>query len=275
MIVKGLPQIIVAGALVASPAFAQTAFDNTDIAETRNEALGEQIQEDFETDFDRFGNLGREVGFDGSLSLRGTASSGNSDSADLGIGANLGFYDGVNGYSLQLNYAYSETEGTTDEESLFYDLEYTRDFTARAYGFAKLQGTVDAFSAYETDTFVGIGAGYLVYDQPDIRWSVQGGPGYRVASLDDALDRDFEEAAVSLSSNFSYMINDTTFLTNDTDIIGSESDTVVLNELGLTVAMDRQLALRTSIATEYHTDPQPGFDDTDHVFGVSLIYSFD
>jgi putative salt-induced outer membrane protein len=38
--------------------------------------------------------------------------------------------------------------------------------------------------------------------------------------------------------------------------------------------MTDALALRTSVLTEYHTDPEPGFKSTDNTFGVSVVYSF-
>ena len=59
-----------------------------------------------------------------------------------------------------------------------------------------------------------------------------------------------------------------------TDIIGSDSDTVVYNGLGVNVAMTDTLALRTSLVTEYRTDPAAGRVDTDNNFGVSLVYNF-
>lgn len=97
-------------------------------------------------------------------------------------------------------------------------------------------------------------------------------PGYRWADLSDGTE--IEEEAVSLSSNFSARLTDNVFLTNDTDVIHSDSDTVVYNDLGVNVGMTDALALRTSVATEYHSDPLPGDDDTDNTFGVSLVYSF-
>ncbi len=63
-------------------------------------------------------------------------------------------------------------------------------------------------------------------------------------------------------------------MTNDTDVITSSSDTVVYNDLALSVSMTDSLALRTSVLTEYHSDPEPGFKDTDNTFGISLVYSF-
>ena len=46
------------------------------------------------------------------------------------------------------------------------------------------------------------------------------------------------------------------------------------NELGLNVSMTETLALRTSILTEYRSNPQPGFVSTDNTLGVSVVYTF-
>jgi putative salt-induced outer membrane protein len=269
---------IAVAAVIASAGIAQaqdTVFTGTDTVEDRNEALREDIEEDFERDT-RIGNEGRSLGFSGSIALRASASDGNTDTAAIGLGANYTWFDGANGFGVQLSYSYAEDEGVTTEESLLYDLEYTRDFNPRFFAFAKLQGSLDEFSSYETDTFLGVGVGYRVISTPDTQWSVQAGPGYRVAELDDVIDRDFEESAIAVSSNFSSRFNESVLFTNDTDVIASDSDTVVYNDLGVNYAIGTDgLALRTSVQTEYHTDPVPGRKDTDNTFGLSLVYSFD
>ena len=99
------------------------------------------------------------MGYDGSLALQASATSGNTDTATLGLGANMGYYDGTNGYEITMNYQYSKNGGTVDEDSLLYDLEYTRDFGAAYYGFAKLQGTVESIPFDTTDNFLGFGVG--------------------------------------------------------------------------------------------------------------------
>jgi putative salt-induced outer membrane protein len=256
--------------LLGSTAFAQVLGDSA--VDNRIETLNDDINDDFERDDRQFGNSGRALGYDGSLALQANATSGNTDTATLGLGANMGYYDGTNGYEITLSYQYSENDSTVDEDSLLYDLEYTRDFGAAYYGFAKLQGTIESIPFDTTDNFLGFGVGYKIYDTRDIQWSVQGGVGYRVADLNTASD--LNEGALSLSSNYSNQINETLAITNDTDIIGSESDTVVYNDLGFNVSMTETLALRTSLVTEYHTDPAPGKDDTDNAFGVSLVYNF-
>lgn len=258
-------------ALTAGAAVAQTASSEV---EDRNEALTEEIQEEFERDT-TFGNEGRALGFTGSMALRGNVTSGNTDTATLGVGADMGYYDGTNGYDLSFSYTYSENEGTVDENELLYDAQYTRDFNPDFYGFVRLQGQIQTLDLAEfrtSDNFLGFGVGYRVVNTPTTQWSIQAGPGYRVVELESL--EDFDEGALSVSSAYYNKLSDGLAVTVDTDVIASESDTVVYNDLGLNVSMTQDLALRTSLVTEYHTDPEPGRDDTDNTFGVSLVYSF-
>lgn len=277
--VRNSPLFAVLGAAVlattvASVASAQNVFAGSDVAADRNEDLVETIEDDAERDLDRFGNEGRPQGFSGSFALRGIASAGNTDSSDVGIGADLNYVQGVNGYELQLSYSYGADDGSKNEESLFYGFEYTRDFSPSVFGFAKIQGSVDEFSSFENDTFASVGAGYRIYSEADRQWSVQAGPGYRFSKLSDIASADVSEGAFGVSSDYAQKLTDTVYLTNDTDIITSSSDTVVYNDLAISVSMTDALALRSSILSEYHTDPEPGFKSTDNTFGLSLVYSF-
>ncbi|MBJ3764111.1 DUF481 domain-containing protein [Maribius pontilimi] len=288
-------------ALIAGAAQAQTnTFNNTGLigdsaVANANEDLADDIQEDFERQTFRIGNEGRPQGFTGSMALRATAGTGDSnddddETVDLGLGANFGYVAGPNGYDLGLYYTYSSDNGDTTEDNLLYNFQYSRDFNPNLYGYALLQGSYDGRTdddddvnntvERENDVFLGFGAGYRIYNTPDIQWSVQAGPGYRFQSFREIgnvvgdLDGDESEFAISLSSDYLNRINDNMFISNDTDIITSDSDTVLYNDLGLNVSMTDTLALRTSIQSEYHTDPAIGDKSTEHQFGVSLVYNF-
>ncbi|KQB96644.1 hypothetical protein AL073_11890 [Loktanella sp. 1ANDIMAR09] len=261
--------------ILATSVSAQNLIGRDTVAGDLNEDLIEAIEDDAERELDRFGNEGRPQGFTGSVALRGIAQSGNTESVNIGIGTDMNYVFGPNGVELQLNYAYSDDDDTASEESLFYGLEYTRDLNPQFFGFAKLQGSADSATdaQYETDTFASFGAGYRVFNEADRQWSLQAGPGYRFAELNDITDGDVSEAAFGVSSDYAQKLTETVFFTNDTDIIWSESDTVVFNDLAMNVSMTETLALRTSILTEFHTEPGTA-EDTDNTFGVSLVYSF-
>lgn len=261
-------------ALTATTAMAQTLGDSA--VDTRIENLQDDIDDDFERrDMGAFGNQGRALGYTGSLALQASASSGNTDTSSIGVGANMGYFDGTNGYDVQFSYQRSENEGTLDEDSLLYEAQYTRNLTSTLYGFGKLQGSIDNadLGGFDTsDNYLGLGLGYRVIQTPDVQWDVQAGLGYRVADLDGISD--FNEPALSMSSSYYNRFSETVAFTMDTDVIGSDSDTVIFNDLGVNVSMTETLALRTSLVTEYHTDPAAGRDDTDNKFGVSLVYNF-
>jgi len=271
----GVGVVALIAALSATSASAQTLIGRDTIAGDLNEDLLEAIEEDAERDLDRFGNEGRPQGFSGSIALRGIVQSGNSETVNIGIGSDLNYVSGPNGIELQLNYAYSDDDDSDSEESLFYGLEYTRDFAQDYFGFAKLQGSADSATdaQYETDTFLSFGAGYRIFNDVDRQWSVQAGPGYRFAELNDVTEGDVSEAAFGVSSDYAQKLTNTMSITNDTDVIWSESDTAVFNDLALNVSMTDTLALRTSVLTEYHTEPGTA-EHTDNTFGVSLVYSF-
>ncbi len=262
-------------ALATVPAFAQTTtFDAQDRAQDAVTDLQESIEDDFDRDLRTFGNVGRQIGFEGSFALQGNMTSGNTDTASLGIGTTLGFYDGVNGYDLALSYTYTEDSGASTADRLLYGLQYTRDFGPRWYGYGTLQGMNDnsTTASFSRDTFLGVGVGYKVIERSDLQWNIAAGPGYRWAEHNGGSK--FEEEAISLTSNYTARISDTVLGTMDTNVIWSESDTVVYNDAGINVSLGGALALRTALVSEYHTDPAPGTDNLDNSFGVSLVYSF-
>ncbi len=266
---RALIAALIAG--LAAPATAQV-FGAEDRAADAVEDIEDAVSDDFERERPRFGNDGRPLGWTGSVSARATATDGNTDNSDLGIGARVGYFDGVNGHALTLSYTYGEDDGDTTDNSLLAGYDYTREFGTNTFFYGQAQLAYDEFDSYETDAFVGVGLGYRIFNTRDRQWSIQAGPGYRYLETSDGME--VEEGAVSLSSNYFARLSPTVSVTADTDVLWSETDTLVTNELGLNVAMSRQLALRTSVLTEYRTDPLPGFEDTDNTFGVSVVYNF-
>lgn len=272
-----LTQILAAAAATAMalPAVAQsTTFDNQDAASDAVDAIEDAVEDDFDRSFDRgsFGNQGRNVGWYGSLAGTANATSGNSDTTTVGIGTKFGFFDGTNGHDVRLSYSYGEDSGVTSTNSGLLGYDYTRNLNGDLFAYGKLTSSYDEFGAYTRDTFVGAGLGYRVVDNGQTTWTVQAGPGYRTA--EDANGQEIEETAASITSKAAFRISDTTFMTNDTDILWSEANTLVTNDLGVNVKMTDSLALRTSLLTKYNTEPVAGFDDTDNSLGMSVVYTF-
>lgn len=276
---------------VATGAMAQTtAFDNADATADAVDDIEEAITDAAERDIGTFGNEGREIGSYGSVSLRGTADKTNGvESSDVSVGLRYGTFDGVNGIDVTAAFTYGTDEAVETTNKLQAGVDYRRDFNDTIFAYAKAdiylnkladQDYADEIAADATydeeadssqDLFVGAGIGYRIYNSADTQWSIQAGPGYRSKTV---LGVETNEAAASVSSNLFKSLTETSYVTNDTDVIYSESSTTVNNELALSVSLTDTLALRTSLATKFDDASDDSFADTDNTIGVSVVYNF-
>lgn len=268
---------IVAG-LTATAAVAQTTtFDNVGAAADSVDDLQEAILEDQNRDLTRFGTEGREIGQFGSIALRYTSTSNNGDTSnDLGVGLRYGTFDGVNGIDFTAAYVFSEDNGTITDNRLLAGADYRRNLSDTLFAYGQLDTVIDRLADnpgdFTNDTFVGAGLGYRIFNTRTAQWSVQAGPGYRYAEVVGS--DDITEVAASVSSNVFYSLSDTVFLTNDTNVIYSESSTVIGNDLAVNVALTDTLALRTSYATRFNDATDSKFSDGQNTLGVSVVYNF-
>lgn len=261
-------------ALLATGAVAQVStFDNEGAADDALSDLEEEIEDD-DRDFETFGTEGRALGTYGSVALRVTATS---DATNLGAGLRWGTFDGVNSFDLSYAYAYAADEnGDSTENQLLAGLDYRRNFGASFFGYAQSDIAIDRLTEevgdYREDYFVGVGVGYRIFNTPQFQWSVQAGPGYRYAEVVGGSTVD--EVAASLSNNMFYSFTDTIYVTNDTDLIYSDSATTLANDLAVNVAISDSLALRTSYATQFNDATDDSFSDAANTFGLSVVYNF-
>ncbi len=289
MTMKLITAAVITG-FVASAAAAQTsAFDNQGAAEDAFDDISDDIDDDNERDFTTFGTEGRDLGTYGSVALRysASASGGDVDSSNLGIGMRYGSFDGVNSYDVNFAYIYGETNESKSTDTLLAGLDYRRSFGASFFGYAQGDFFIDncadsCFDDGETladrlndrqrDVFIGFGVGYRLFNTNQIQWSVQAGPGYRF--IDTVGNAEVDEVAASISSNLFYAVNDTISLTNDTDVIYSEELTTVSNDLAVSVALGNNLSLRTSYQVSFDDKDDDIFTDGDSLLGASIVYSF-
>lgn len=266
-------------AVLASQANAQsTVFDNDGAAEDSVEAIEEAIADDADRGLTAFGNEGRRVGTFGSVSARATLTNeDDSSGADVGIGLRYGSFDGLNGYDVSLSYIYGEQDGEETDNYLQAGADYRRELTDSlfAYGTADLafDRTAEDLGDFSQDVFVGAGVGYRILNDSRNQWSVQAGPGFRMAEV--VGEEDVSEAAASISSNYFRSLSETSYITNDTDVIYSEASTALTNELALNVAMTDTLSLRTGLTTYYNDATDDDFGDARNTLGVSVVYNFD
>jgi putative salt-induced outer membrane protein len=119
------------------------------------------------------------------------------------------------------------------------------------------------------DAFLGIGPGYRVVNTPQMTWRVQAGLG--MSYLEDGTGDMNREPGAIVSSRFYYAFNDQIFMTNDTDVLRTDSTLRVNNDLGVNFQVSEAMSTRVSYMTEYNDSRAI---QSDNKLGVSLVVGF-
>ncbi len=223
-------------------------------------------------------------GWSGEASVTGSKTTGNTETEDLGLGVKLEKQVNVWRHKFNAQADYGEVDDDKNKERWSLGYQLNRDLNERAYIYGNADYFQDSFGAYKDGYFAGAGMGYKVITPEPTGWNLEGGVGYRSQKargyLDDEVtpnvwvesDRE-SEVALRGFSDFDYNLNENVSLFNDTEIIWSDSDTYIWNEVGITADLMGNLAARASYRVDYHTDVPPGTDDTDTVARFGVVYT--
>ena len=277
---------------VAAPVSAQSTLTGVQDMNDNIDDITTDVERDQRRgqDTDRFGPNGVAQGFKGSFALTASAASGNSDTGDLAGAGRLTY--GIGDWSHLIGFAieYGESNGVKNKEKFFATYEASRYFSEQFYMFGlgryQYDGTLingsgvaiggvapgGVLPGSETDAFLGFGPGYRVINTPDQTWRVQAGPGARYFKGANGVSD--TEVGFIVSSRYFYGITDTVSFTNDTDILGSDANTIFSNDAGINFKVSNSLSTRISYRTDYNTDPTGGAVSTDNTLGVSLVMGF-
>lgn len=269
--------------MVAVPAIAQQKITGVEALNDQIDDITDDVNKDIArgNDAERFGPNGVAQGWRGSLALTASGTSGNTDTGELSAAGRLTY--GVGDWNHLIGFAteYGESNGIKNEEKFFATYEGSRYFSDQFYAFGLARVQYDGLlvdqnnnvrNGSETDAFLGFGPGYRVLNDENHTWRVQAGPGVRY--FEDVTGNSETEIGFIASSRYYYAFNDTVSFTMDTDVLGSDVNTVISNDAGVNFKMSDNLSTRVSYRTDYNTDPAAGLKSTDNTIGVSLVLGF-
>lgn len=265
----------VALVLATSTALAQGTLVGTTTLNDRIDDIQTAAADDLAKaeDAARFGNPEFRPGLTGSASLTYTGTSGNTDTQDFALGTRLRFAKGQWVQTLGMALDFSEAAGAKTKHDVFgvYDADYY--FTDKFYGFVlgRVQSDGLAKTAAETatDAFVGVGPGYRIINTANAAWRVQAGVG--ATYLKNGIGNDSTEVGYLVSSRLYYKFTDTISMTNDTDVLSSDTALRVNNDIGLNFKVTDAISTRFSYLSEYNDSRAI---KTDNTVGLSLVFGF-
>ena len=223
-------------------------------------------------------------GWSGEASLTAANTTGNTETTDIGVGLKLAKEDGLWRHKLDAIVDYGEVDGNENRNRWSLGYQIDRDLNERTYVYANADVYQDEFGAFENGYFLGTGFGYKVILPDPTSWNVEGGAGYRVQEARDYVDTSVspnvwinpeaeKEIALRGFSDFDYALNENVSFYNDTEVIWSESDKYLWNEVGLTAQLMGNLAARASFRVDHHTDVPPGTKKTDTITRFGVVYT--
>lgn len=261
--------------VLAVPALAQTTITGVRDVNDRIDDINEIVDEDMQRaeDAARFGNPEARQGLSGSASIGYSGKTGNNESQEFSGGVRLSYAQGnfVQTLGAAVDFAEDDVGKTKEDIFAVYDANYYFDQSFYGFVLARLEsdGLASTPGDVRRDGFIGFGPGYRVVNTPDMTWRVQAGIG--VSYLEDGLRNSETETGYLAASRFYYKINDNVFVTNDTDVLSSDSALRANNDLGVNFKVTDAVSTRVSYLTEYNDNRAIR---TDNKLGVSLVFGF-
>jgi putative salt-induced outer membrane protein len=197
---------------------------------------------------------------------------GNTETTDIGLGVKLARELGAWKASLDASADFGETNSVETRNRFLLGGQLERQFNDRLFGFGRVSYEQDKFSGFETRTFLGAGVGYLVLDREATKWTVEGGPGFRIDELAGSGATE-ESFAVRGASSFSHKFNDAVTFTNDTTVTWADVSTQTTNVAAVTAKLTDKLSGRLSFDVRNDSNPPAGFEQTDTATRVGIVYA--
>ncbi|HET9445519.1 MAG TPA: DUF481 domain-containing protein [Steroidobacteraceae bacterium] len=177
-------------------------------------------------------------------------------------------------------YASSELDGTTAQRWEAFD-QSDYNFSPRTFWFGAVRYEDDEFSGFEYQAIASTGIGRKFIDTDVTKFTGTAGVGYKFletrAAFDDAgvlIEPGNTDSEVVFRGTLDYdrQLTPSTSLLDKFVVEAGADNTFVQNDLALQVKMTDVLALAVGFSVRRNTDPPVGFEETDTLTTVNLVY---
>ncbi|MEQ8403639.1 MAG: DUF481 domain-containing protein [Oceanicaulis sp.] len=197
--------------------------------------------------------------------------SGNSDRQDYKIALAVERALAVWGFEAALGYAYSEVDGAVGRDEFDAQARLEREAGERWTLFLHGEYEQDALSGFDYTAFLAAGAGYRVYDRPELAWVLRAAPGARL--IQDAAGSTTTDPALELSSDFEWQVSEPVRFTSDTSALVSDNSRAE-QVFKLETALGALWSLSLGYQYTYEFEPEPGFENGESRTDITIVRLF-
>jgi putative salt-induced outer membrane protein len=177
-------------------------------------------------------------------------------------------------------YASDDTDTTAQRWEAIGQSDY--NFSPKTFWFGAGRYEDDRFSGFDYQATSSTGPGRKFIDSDRTKFTGTAGVGYKVFETRDAFDDTtgvlLEEGAreddvvFRGTLDFDHKLTETTTLIDKFIVEAGADNTYYQNDLSLQVRMNQVLALAVGYSVRHNTDPPIGFEKTDTLTTVNLVY---
>jgi putative salt-induced outer membrane protein len=214
------------------------------------------------------------------------SSHGNSDAESINGKVDLLRYDGAWKNEIYAGGLYGKNSGIVSAERWEIRGQSNYTISGDLFAFGALRYEHDLFDGFQYQASVTGGMGYKLINTDDTKLTAQIGAGYR-RLRPEVIDKDATGLVISRTPldatgdpiatagvDFSHAFTKTTVFTNKFLVEAGSSDTLLHDDLALTVKMSDKLALSVGYGITDNTKPPAPLKKLDTVASVNLVFGF-
>jgi putative salt-induced outer membrane protein len=214
------------------------------------------------------------------------SSRGNSDAESLNGNVDLLRYDGAWKNEVYVGGLYGKNSGIVSAERWETRGQSNYTISGDLFAFGGLRYEHDLFDGFQYQASVTGGLGYKLINSEDTKLTAQVGAGYR-RLRPETIDKDATglvisrtpldatgDAIATVGVDFSHAFTKTTTFTNKFLMEAGSSDTLLHDDIALTVKMSDKLALSVGYGITDNTKPPAPLKKLDTVATVNLVFGF-
>lgn len=214
------------------------------------------------------------------------SSRGNSDAESINGNVDLLRYDGAWKNEFYVGGLYGKNSGIVSAERWETRGQSNYSISEQLFAFGALRYEHDLFDGFQYQASLTGGMGYKLINEADTKLTAQIGAGYR-RLRPETIDKDSTgvvisrtpldatgEAIATVGVDFSHAFNKSTVFTNKFLAEAGSSDTLLHDELALTVKMSDKLALSVGYTITDNTKPPAPLKKLDTLASVNLVFGF-
>lgn len=167
---------------------------------------------------------------------------------------------------------YVRNDGDTTAKRWELGAQTRYSYSEHMYWYGGARYEEDRFSGFDHQGVLSTGVGRKFIDNDTTKLAGQVGVGYKFFEIiGTPNDKDSSVTGV-VGLDLSHQLTDTTSVFNKFSGEITSDNNFLQNELGFSVKMTDRLALALAYAVRHNTDPPAGFDKTDTLSTINLVY---